>query len=207
MAQDAIAIKGVDLIHVGNRILIDRAQTAGPGQVNIPTEKIYELGNFKSIGQIRDTPDLSFTLESFDVSPESEALVTGSQTDADVDGLAAGTMFDLAAARPIDVASQFKAGRQAGAAAYDVIGSVALPPLSWSPSATASASAPARTPPCVATRSSTTRLAASSRSSRARAQLGRPSFRAVGSRCCQGISGWDVPLYSLDELRLRPPKA
>ncbi len=104
-------INGGDLIHVGNQVLIDRAQTAGPGQVTINTDKIYELGNFRSIGQVRDTPDLSFTLECFDVSTEFEALVTGTQTEADVDGIPAGTAFDLATARPIDVASQFKAGK------------------------------------------------------------------------------------------------
>ena len=53
-------------------VVIDRAQTAGPGQLNIPTQKIYELGNYKSVSTIRDTPDLTFNLESFDVSTEIE---------------------------------------------------------------------------------------------------------------------------------------
>lgn len=70
-----MAIKGGDLIHVGNLVLIDRAQTAGPGQVTINREKIYELGNYFSLGSILDTPDLSFSLESFDVSAAFEALL------------------------------------------------------------------------------------------------------------------------------------
>lgn len=70
-----MAIKGGDLIHVGNLVLIDRAQTAGPGQVTINREKIYELGNYLTLGSILDTPDLSFSLESFDVSASFEALV------------------------------------------------------------------------------------------------------------------------------------
>lgn len=74
-----MAIKGGDLIHVANRILVDRAQTAGPGQVNINREKIYELGNYSSLGTISDIPDLTFSLESFDVSAEFEALLTGYQ--------------------------------------------------------------------------------------------------------------------------------
>lgn len=74
-----MAIKGGQIIHVGNGVtLIDRVQTGGPGQVNIPTTKIYELGNYKSVSTIRDTPDLSFTLESLDVSTEIEALLAGS---------------------------------------------------------------------------------------------------------------------------------
>jgi hypothetical protein len=75
----SVAIKGGDLIHVGNQILIDRAQTAGPGQVNINRTKIYELGNYYSLASITDTPDLTFSLESFDASAEFEALLTGNQ--------------------------------------------------------------------------------------------------------------------------------
>lgn len=74
-----MAIKGGQLIHVGNgTTVVNRVQTGGPGQVNIPTEKINELGNYKSVATVRDTPDLTFSLESFDVSTEVEALVTGS---------------------------------------------------------------------------------------------------------------------------------
>lgn len=75
----SVAIKGGDLIHVGNQILIDRAQTAGPGQVNINRTKIYELGNYYSLGSVTDTPDLTFSLDSFDASAEFEALLLGYQ--------------------------------------------------------------------------------------------------------------------------------
>lgn len=72
-----MAIKGGQILHVGNGIaVIDRIQTGGPGQLNIPTEKINELGNYKSVATVRDTPDLSFSLESYDVSTEVEALIT-----------------------------------------------------------------------------------------------------------------------------------
>ena len=119
-----MAIKGGDLIHVGNLILIDRAQTAGPGQVNIPTEKVYELGNYYSIAQIRDIPDLSFSLESLDVSAEFESLLC----DADYEAMADGTMLQLQNSKPIDVASEFKAGFAAGdPERYNVVGSVATP--------------------------------------------------------------------------------
>lgn len=72
-----MAIKGGDLIHTGNRLLIDRVQTAGPGDLTIDREKIYELGNYYSLGSILNTPDLSFTLESFDAAAEFEALLLG----------------------------------------------------------------------------------------------------------------------------------
>lgn len=72
-----MAIKGGQIIHVGDGVtLIDRIQSAGPGQLNIPTEKIYELGNYRSVATIRDVPDLSFSLESLDVSTEIETMLT-----------------------------------------------------------------------------------------------------------------------------------
>jgi hypothetical protein len=119
-----VAIKGGDLIHIGNQILIDRAQTAGPGQVDINVEKIYELGNYQSIGQIRDTPDLTFSLDSYDASMEFEAALCG----VDFTAMADGDSVDLAKSLPMDVASQFKPGIKA-TDAYDTVGSVAIPYL------------------------------------------------------------------------------
>jgi hypothetical protein len=118
-----MAIKGGQIVHVGNgTFLIDRIQTAGPGSLNIPTEKIYELGNYKSVATIRDTPDISFSLESFDVSVEVEKMLT----DSDDSDFATGV--DLATAVPVDIASQFKAGLTA-TDPYTTIASVALPYL------------------------------------------------------------------------------
>lgn len=72
-----MAVKGGSIIHVGNGVtLIDRAQSAGPDTVNVPTEVVNELGNYKSVATVRDTPDLSFSLNSFDVSAEVEQLLT-----------------------------------------------------------------------------------------------------------------------------------
>lgn len=119
-----MAIKGGDLIHVGNTVLIDRIQTGGPGQVNIPTEKIYELGNYQSVSSVLDTPDLSFTLESLDASAEIESMLLGTTFSGD----AAGTEYDIGSCLPMDVIGQFKAGRTA-TSPFDVIGSVALPYL------------------------------------------------------------------------------
>jgi hypothetical protein len=116
-----VAIKAGSILHVGNdTVVIDRIQTAGPGNLNIPTEKIYELGNYESVATIRDIPDLSFTLESFDTSTEVEALLLGVPTTTNE--------YDLAKARAVDIASQFKAGKDA-VAPFDVVNSVGLPYL------------------------------------------------------------------------------
>lgn len=115
-----MAIKGGQIIHTGNgTFLIDRIQTAGPGQLNIPTEKIYELGNYKSVATIRDTPDITFSMESFDVSTEVENMLTGGAGNF-------GTGVDLATCVPVDIASMFKGGLTA-ASPYAIISSVALP--------------------------------------------------------------------------------
>lgn len=119
-----MAIKSGELIHVGNTVLVDRAQTAGPGTLNIPTEKIYELGNYQSVATIRDIPDLTFSLESLDVSAEIECMLLG----VDFSTAAAGTELDMANCLPLDVASQFKQGRTA-TNPFDVAASVAIPYL------------------------------------------------------------------------------
>ena len=73
-----MAIKAGNIVHVGNEtVVIDRIQTAGPGNLNIPTEKIYELGNYQSVATIRDVPDLTFSMDSYDVSTEIETMITG----------------------------------------------------------------------------------------------------------------------------------
>lgn len=115
-----IAIKGGSIIHIGNgSFLIDRIQTGGPGQLTVPTEKIYELGNYRSVATIRDTPDLSFSLESFDMSTEIENMMTGGAGNFT-------TGVDLATCVPIDIASQFKAGIT-DSSPYAIISSVAMP--------------------------------------------------------------------------------
>lgn len=102
-------------------MLINRIQTAGPSQVNVPVETIYELGNYKSIGQVRDTPDLSFSLESYDVSTDLEALLL----NVDPSG---GYPYDPANAIPMDIKSLFKSGLGT-ASPFAEVASVALPYL------------------------------------------------------------------------------
>lgn len=117
-----MAIKSGELLHVGNTVLLDRIQTGGPAAPNIPTEKIKELGNYKGVATIRDIPDLSFSLESLDVSAELEALLVNANFGTD----AAGTEYDLSKVLPIDVAGQFKAGATA-ASPNNVVVSAAVP--------------------------------------------------------------------------------
>lgn len=122
-----MAIKAGQILHVMNRFVIDRIQTAGAGNLNIPTEKIHELGNFQSVAIVRDVPDLTFTLDSLDVGTEVEALLTGSSdpgTDTFGDG-STGQEYDLSLATPIDIISPMKSAQ----GAFDIVKGVAVPHL------------------------------------------------------------------------------
>lgn len=100
-----MALKGGAMLHtVHDTVLVERLQNAGPGTVNIPVEKIYELGNYESVATIRDVPDLTFTLESLDVSTDLEAFLLDVSPDEDE--------FDLAAAKPVNIATQIKPGKK-----------------------------------------------------------------------------------------------
>jgi hypothetical protein len=68
-----VAIKAGQIIHDAQGFVVDRIQTGGVSNLNIPEEKIYELGNFFTVATIRDIPDLSFDLESLDVSTEDRS--------------------------------------------------------------------------------------------------------------------------------------
>jgi hypothetical protein len=99
-----MAIKAGQILHDAYGFVIDRIQTGGVSGLNIPEEKIYELGNYQAVATVRDTPDLTFGLESFDVSTEIEALLTFTDPDTVVQG----DMFDLSNCVPMDIISPLK---------------------------------------------------------------------------------------------------
>ena len=51
-----------------------------------PTEKIYEVGNYQSVGSILDIHNLPFTVESLDTPSEMEAPLTGKDYSTDASG-------------------------------------------------------------------------------------------------------------------------
>ncbi len=116
-----MAIKAGAILHDVNGFVIDLIQTAGVGNVNIPEEKIYELGNWQTVATVRDIPDLSFELESFDMSCEIEAVLTGQDPLTITDG----DEFDFFQSKPINVLSPFKSGTDA----YDIVRGIAIPYL------------------------------------------------------------------------------
>lgn len=123
-----MTIRAGQVVHVaGNQFVaksvIDRLQTVGPG-INIPSEKVYETGNFSAVADVRDTPELTFGVESVDVSTEFEALLAG----VDPTAVADGTGFVLANSKPLDILSPYKAALNL----YNITKSIALPYLTLS---------------------------------------------------------------------------
>jgi hypothetical protein len=103
-----------------NDVLLERLQSGGPGNLNIPVEKINELGNYKAVAQLRDTPELQFQLQSFDPSSDLEVFLTGETMTA------AG--IDLALMRGVTIVNQLKPGEKA-TSPFSVVASVVTPSL------------------------------------------------------------------------------
>jgi hypothetical protein len=101
-----VALKAGQFLHDAYGFIVDRIQTGGATTLNIPEEKVYEVGNFEAVATIRDTPDLSFGLESWDVSTEIESLLTFTDPTMVNDGDA----FDLTNSVPMDIISPIKDG-------------------------------------------------------------------------------------------------
>lgn len=115
-----MAIKAGQILHDANGFTVDRIQTGGVSNLNIPEEKIYELGNYQTVATVRDIADLSFDVESLDSSTEIEAIILGRDPGDTVEGDA----FDLDEAMPIDVISPFKSS-----GAFSIVKGIAVPYL------------------------------------------------------------------------------
>lgn len=128
-----MAIKAGQILHAMNQFIVDRIQTGGAGNLNIPQERVYELGNYRSVGIVRDVPDLTFTLDVLDVSTEVEALLCGADPNTPegdgagalgTDGLT-GSNYPLATNATVDIISPFKSTQ----GAFNVVQGVAVPQL------------------------------------------------------------------------------
>lgn len=102
-----MAIKSGQVIWTADGFIIDRLQTASVNP-NVPKEKIYELGNNKSVATVRDIPELSFDVESYDVSCKFEAQILGISPGT----LTAGQQLDFNLAQPLNILSPFRTSQQ-----------------------------------------------------------------------------------------------
>lgn len=135
-----MAIKAGQILHVSGSagqsgFVIDRIQTGGVTGINVNETKINELGNYETVGTVRDIPDLTFELQSFDVTTELESILLGGDNTE-----ASGTKFDLASYVPLDILSPFKNSNLYTVAAGVVIPFLSLESMAYSFSLTDSAS-------------------------------------------------------------------
>lgn len=116
-----MAIHAGQIIHDAYGFVIDRIQTGGVSNLNIPLDKVYELGNYQSVATIRDTPDLSFDVESFDVSTEIEAINNFVTPSTVVNG----QVLDPNLSIPLDILTPLKSVKNA----FDVTNGLIVPYL------------------------------------------------------------------------------
>jgi hypothetical protein len=102
-----VAIKAGQMVMTKDGFIIDRIQTGGVSSVGIPEEQIMELGNYNTLTTIRDIPDLSFDIDSYDVSCKMEALLQG----IDPTTVTSGQAFNFALNVPFNVLSPFRSAQ------------------------------------------------------------------------------------------------
>ena len=122
-----MAIKGGQILHVSGGFVIDRIQTGGVSGINVNEDRLEELGNVEAVGTIRDIPDLTFEVESYDTTTELESILLGGINDE-----AAGTAFSLADFVPINVLSPFKTSGAFTTASSVVVPALSLESMSYS---------------------------------------------------------------------------
>lgn len=84
---------------VGQSYFLDRVQTGGISSFNQPKERVNELGDPLTVGIVRDIPDLTFDVETLDVTPELEALINGQ----DPTTITNGTLLDPNNSMSLDI--------------------------------------------------------------------------------------------------------
>lgn len=99
-----MSVKAGKFLTFGNGVLVQRLQNVGPTSLNIPSEKISETGNELTVATVFDIPDLSFTMNTLDVTIDPEALLTG----VDATTLVNGDSITLDDNLPLHVASPIK---------------------------------------------------------------------------------------------------
>jgi hypothetical protein len=99
-----VSIKGGQAVWEGNSFVFKRAQTVGVDNLNVPSEKVYEVGDDLAVQTVYDIPDLSFGVESWDVSPSIEAKIV----DLDPNTIADGTEINFLNAIPLDIIAAYK---------------------------------------------------------------------------------------------------
>jgi hypothetical protein len=108
-----MSVHAGSIITVAGANVIDRIQSAGLGDVNVPVETIREVGNRLVVDKVPTEPDFTFTMESYDVSTDLLAWLTG-KTGAQASGSPPGagdpdgTAYAWEDCKPVNICSPWK---------------------------------------------------------------------------------------------------
>jgi hypothetical protein len=72
-----MSIRAGSIVTVAGRNVVDRLQSAGLGNANIPIDTIREVGNDLVVDKIPGDPDFTFSMESWDVTTDLMAFLHG----------------------------------------------------------------------------------------------------------------------------------
>lgn len=111
-----MAIKSGQILYTAEGFLIDRIQNGGVSSINLSPERVYELGNYQTLTTLRDVPDLSFDVESYDTSTKMESLLLNLDPTTAISGTGgatpvAGTEYDFSLAKPMSILSPFRSAQ------------------------------------------------------------------------------------------------
>jgi hypothetical protein len=72
-----MSVRAGSIITVAGRNVVDRLQSAGLGNAQVPIETVREVGNDLVVDKIPTEPDFTFTMESWDVTTDLMAFLHG----------------------------------------------------------------------------------------------------------------------------------
>lgn len=105
-----MALTGAQILTQAGLFVLDRVQSAGPGDISITRDKVYELGNGYSIGTTKGVPQVTYDIESFDTTAEFEAYLIG-EDPRTFSSSVGSNEIDFGNAIPIDIISPMKASK------------------------------------------------------------------------------------------------
>lgn len=98
-----MSIRAAQMVHyvgpAGPTTRLLRAQNAGISNLNIPSEKVSEVGRDETLETVYETPEMTWEVESYDMTTGFEEIVTRAT------GVVDGTEIDFRDAKPVDIAS------------------------------------------------------------------------------------------------------
>lgn len=95
---------GIDVISVAGRFRLGRVQRAEVG-ANLPNTPVQELGSDQYVGRIFDLPEVTATVNAFDVGPRTSFALAGLNADA----VPSGTMIEAQDMRYVCLVQGYKA--------------------------------------------------------------------------------------------------